>query len=376
MLSINGVWPWSELGSGEGQQAGQTVTPETVSLAELVNLLEADQISTLQVQGNLLTATTVNGDELKARKEPTISAVETLRLLGATDQALAGVPFLVTDRTNEASFTNSWIMIGLLVVIGFVAFRAARHGQKEGMSGRLPGNMNQSGARILDIAGKKRKGSTIPHPQISFSDVAGAENAKLELQEVVEFLKEPAKFAKLGARVPKGVLMSGPPGTGKTLLAKAVAGEANVPFLTISGSEFVEMFVGVGAARVRDLFKTAREHAPAVIFVDEIDAVGRQRGASMGSGNDEREQTLNQILVEMDGFTSDISVIVLASTNRPDILDHALLRPGRFDRKVILDRPDVRGREAILEVHSKDKPLAARCCRGRSGPTHPGFCGR
>jgi len=205
--------------------------------------------------------------------------------------------------------------------------------------------------------------------------VAGVEQAKLELQEVIEFLKEPTKFAKLGARVPKGVLMAGPPGTGKTLLAKAVAGEAGVPFFSISGSEFVEMFVGVGAARVRDLFKRAREQAPAVIFVDEIDAVGRQRGASLGNSNDEREHTLNQILVEMDGFGTDTNVIVMASTNRPDILDPALLRSGRFDRKVILDRPDVQGREAILGVHIQGKPLAASVSISALAKLTPGFAG-
>jgi cell division protease FtsH len=210
---------------------------------------------------------------------------------------------------------------------------------------------------------------------VTFRDVAGSEQAKVELQEVVEFLKEPAKFAKVGARVPKGVLMAGAPGTGKTLMAKAVAGEAAVPFFSISGSEFVEMFVGVGAARVRDLFKRAREQAPAVIFVDEIDAVGRHRGASMGSGNDEREQTLNQLLVEMDGFGSDGDIIVIASTNRPDILDPALLRPGRFDRKVILDRPDVQEREAILEVHSRGKPLAENISLTELARMTPGFVG-
>ena len=192
---------------------------------------------------------------------------------------------------------------------------------------------------------------------MTFEDVAGSDEAKQELQEVVEFLKEPEKFAALGARIPKGVLMVGSPGTGKTLLAKAVAGEAGAPFFSISGSEFVEMFVGVGASRVRDLFEQAKKNAPCIIFIDEIDAVGRHRGAGMGGGNDEREQTLNQILVEMDGFDSDTTVIVIAATNRPDILDPALLRPGRFDRRVVVDRPDRRGREAILEVHARGKPL-------------------
>jgi cell division protease FtsH len=210
---------------------------------------------------------------------------------------------------------------------------------------------------------------------VTFDDVAGAEQAKLELREVVEFLKESEKFIKLGARIPKGVLMAGPPGTGKTLLAKAIAGEAGVPFFSISGSEFVEMFVGVGASRVRDLFKRAREQAPAVVFVEEVDAVGRQRGVGVGGGNDEREQTLNQILVEMDGFDTDTNVIVIAATNRPDVLDAALLRPGRFDRKVILDRPDVNGREAILKVHSRGKPLAPDVSLSNLAKLTPGFVG-
>jgi cell division protease FtsH len=206
---------------------------------------------------------------------------------------------------------------------------------------------------------RARKMDGADRPTVTFNDVAGSDEAKQELQEVVEFLKEPQKFAALGARIPKGVLMVGSPGTGKTLLAKAVAGEAGVPFFSASGSEFVEMFVGVGASRVRDLFEQAKKNSPCIIFVDEIDAVGRHRGAGMGGGNDEREQTLNQILVEMDGFDTDTNIVVIAATNRPDILDPALLRPGRFDRKVVVDRPDRRGREAILKVHSRGKPLAA-----------------
>jgi cell division protease FtsH len=225
------------------------------------------------------------------------------------------------------------------------------------------------------VSANSDKNGNTERPLVTFDDVAGAEQAKLELQEVVEFLKEPEKFVKLGARTPKGALMVGPPGTGKTLMAKAVAGEAGVPFFSISGSEFVEMFVGVGASRVRDLFKRAREQSPAVIFVDEIDAVGRRRGVGLGGGNDEREQTLNQILVEMDGFGTDTNIIVVAATNRPDVLDPALLRPGRFDRKVILDRPDVNAREAILAVHSKGKPLAAGIKLGDLAKLTPGFVG-
>ena len=210
---------------------------------------------------------------------------------------------------------------------------------------------------------------------VTFGDVAGVEEAQSELEEIVEFLKAPDKFRALGARIPRGVLMVGPPGSGKTLLARAVAGEAGVPFFSISGSEFVEMFVGVGASRVRDLFDQAKKASPCIVFVDEIDAVGRQRGTGLGGGNDEREQTLNQLLVEMDGFDTDTHVIVIAATNRPDVLDPALLRPGRFDRHVVLDRPDVRGRRAILDVHVRDKPLAPDVDLDVIARQTPGFCG-
>ena len=212
-------------------------------------------------------------------------------------------------------------------------------------------------------------------PTVTFEDVAGAEEAKQELQEVVEFLKEPQKFASLGARIPKGVLLVGPPGTGKTLMAKAISGEAGVPFFSISGSEFVEMFVGVGASRVRDLFEQAKRNSPCIIFIDEIDAVGRQRGAGLGGSHDEREQTLNQILVEMDGFDTDTNVILIAATNRPDILDPALLRPGRFDRQVVMDRPDAQGREAILKVHVQGKPLEPDVNLETIAKGTPGFVG-
>jgi cell division protease FtsH len=212
-------------------------------------------------------------------------------------------------------------------------------------------------------------------PTVTFSVVAGVVESKEELSEVVEFLREPEKFISLGARIPKGVLLVGPPGTGKTLLAKAVSGEAGVPFFSISGSEFVEMFVGVGASRVRDLFDQAKRHSPCIIFVDEIDAVGRQRGAGLGGSHDEREQTLNQMLVEMDGFDTDTNVIIIAATNRPDILDPALLRPGRFDRRIVLDRPDMRGREAILRVHVKGKPLAPTVDLSVVAKSTPGFVG-
>jgi cell division protease FtsH len=247
----------------------------------------------------------------------------------------------------------------LLVGVFWFIFRQAQGSNNAAMS------FGKSRARMF----------TGDQPTVTFGDVAGVEEAKEELKEVVEFLREPVKFISLGARIPKGVLLVGPPGTGKTLLAKAVSGEAGVPFFSISGSEFVEMFVGVGASRVRDLFEQAKRHSPCIIFVDEIDAVGRQRGAGLGGSHDEREQTLNQMLVEMDGFDTDTNVIIMAATNRPDILDPALLRPGRFDRRVVLDRPDMRGREAILKVHAKGKPLAPEVDMSVLARSTPGFVG-
>jgi cell division protease FtsH len=362
-----------ETGPTQSTSRWTSNSPQKVSLPKIVSLIETGQINSLSVQENILTAQTHNGATLVARKEPNISTLEALKLLGASDQALADLPIVIEEPAGATNVAGAFAVVGVFALIGFLAFRASRQRQENGFLG----NMGRSNARLVssDTAKGKNKDEVISRPQVTFKDVAGADQAKLELQEVVEFLKEPAKFARLGARIPKGVLMAGPPGTGKTLLAKAVAGEANVPFFNISGSEFVEMFVGVGAARVRDLFKRARDHAPAVIFVDEIDAVGRQRGASIGSGNDEREQTLNQILVEMDGFGSDARVIILASTNRPDILDPALLRPGRFDRKVILDRPDVRGREAILKIHTRNKPLAPDISIADMAKLTPGFAG-
>jgi cell division protease FtsH len=348
-----------------------------VSLPQIVTAIAAGEVKTLYVRGDLLTALKTDGSKISVRKESTVSAVETLRILGTSPEKLATLPIIVEEPTTQV---NPLSVISILVVVGlvlFFLFRNSRQPQGSNNSSYNFGNMGRSNPRIISGNNDKDKDNKnkASLPQVTFRDVAGADQAKLELQEVIEFLKEPAKFFKLGARVPRGVLMAGPPGTGKTLLAKAVAGEAGVPFFSISGSEFVEMFVGVGAARVRDLFKRAREQAPAVVFVDEIDAVGRHRGASMGSGNDEREQTLNQILVEMDGFTTDTNVIVVASTNRPDILDPALLRPGRFDRKVILDRPDVHGREAILQVHIRGKPLANDISIADLAKLTPGFVG-
>lgn len=298
-----------------------------------------------------------------AYKEAGSTVVEQLLNLGVSPEKL------LNEVKIEVKPPNQWT--GIITIISYVApfvlvailflfiFRQAQGSNNAAMS------FGKSRARMF--AGD--------HPTVTFDDVAGVDEAKEELREVVEFLREPQKFIQLGARIPKGVLLVGPPGTGKTLMAKAVSGEAGVPFFSISGSEFVEMFVGVGASRVRDLFEQAKRHSPCIVFVDEIDAVGRQRGAGLGGSHDEREQTLNQILVEMDGFDTDTNVIVVAATNRPDILDPALLRPGRFDRRVVLDRPDMKGREEILKVHVKGKPLDPGVDLGSLARGTPGFVG-
>ncbi|MBM3273547.1 MAG: ATP-dependent zinc metalloprotease FtsH, partial [Candidatus Sericytochromatia bacterium] len=265
------------------------------------------------------------------------------------------------DQTNWWVSLLSTILVPVLIIVGLWIFmlRQAQSGSNQAIS------FGKSRAKML-VDNK---------PKVTFADVAGIEEAKSELQEIVDFLKSPEKFQALGARIPKGVLLVGAPGTGKTLLAKAIAGEAGVPFFSISGSDFVEMFVGVGASRVRDLFDQAKKHSPCIVFVDEIDAVGRQRGAGLGGGHDEREQTLNQLLVEMDGFEPNTSVIVIAATNRPDILDVALMRPGRFDRQIVVDQPDVKGREEILKVHVKNKPLAEGVDLNILARRTPGFTG-
>jgi cell division protease FtsH len=349
-------------------------TFEEVSLLEIVNAVEMGEVETLTIQGDLLVATTADGSTLGARKESSISAVEALQILGASPEALKTLPIVVKNPdAGLGSFLRVLLGFAPIILIGYVIYRLSRQLQGGGGMFNLQGRMGRSNPRVVSGAAEKDEKAELP--AITFDDVAGEEQAKLELREVVEFLEEAEKFLKLGARVPKGVLMVGPPGTGKTLMAKAVAGEAGVPFFSISGSEFVEMFVGVGASRVRDLFKRAREQSPAVIFIDEIDAVGRRRGVGLGGGNDEREQTLNQILVEMDGFNTDTNVIIIAATNRPDVLDPALLRPGRFDRKVVLDRPDVHMREAILEIHMRGMPLNPDVRIPDLAKLTPGFVG-
>src|SRR5690348_7111742 len=285
-----------------------------------------------------------DGKRYTARKEHNATVTQVLKDYGVTPEQLDRVNIVVNDPPQFSNWLG--LLVNLLPLVFFGAVLLFMMRQAQGSNNQAL-SFGKSRARMF--MGNK--------PTVTFADVAGVEEAKQELQEVVEFLKYPEKFAALGARIPKGVLLVGPPGTGKTLISRAVAGEAGVPFFSISGSEFVEMFVGVGASRVRDLFDQAKRNSPCIVFVDEIDAVGRQRGAGLGGSHDEREQTLNQILVEMDGFDKHDNVIVMAATNRPDILDPALLRPGRFDRQVILDRPDSRGRQMILEVHTKGKPF-------------------
>ncbi|EOH94582.1 ATP-dependent metallopeptidase HflB [Enterococcus haemoperoxidus ATCC BAA-382] len=291
-----------------------------------------------------------------------------------SDITLSGIQDMAKDNNvkltvKEQSSSGAWlsILFSFLPIVLFIFLFYMMMGQQGGGGG--------GGGRVMNFGKSKAKEADKKANRVRFSDVAGAEEEKQELVEVVEFLKDPRRFVELGARIPAGVLLEGPPGTGKTLLAKAVAGEAGVPFYSISGSDFVEMFVGVGASRVRDLFETAKKNAPAIIFIDEIDAVGRQRGAGMGGGHDEREQTLNQLLVEMDGFDGNEGVIVVAATNRSDVLDPALLRPGRFDRQILVGRPDVKGREAILKVHARNKPLADDVDLKVVAQQTPGFAG-
>ena len=338
-------------------QPGKETTVKPLS--EVVQLAKEGRISQIEVQGDSLIVTPTQGEKFKSRKE---SGGTLSELLSAERVDTSKLKIVV----KEPSQFGNWLgvlfnFVPLILFAGIFLFmmRQAQGSNSQAMS------FGKSRARMF--TGNK--------PTVTFADVAGVDEAKEELQEVVEFLKYPEKFVSLGARIPRGVLLVGPPGTGKTLLSRAVAGEAGVPFFSISGSEFVEMFVGVGASRVRDLFDQAKRNSPCIVFVDEIDAVGRQRGAGLGGSHDEREQTLNQILVEMDGFDTNTNVIVIAATNRPDILDPALLRPGRFDRQVVLDAPDVKGRRAILDVHIKGKPLEKDVALETLAKQTPGFSG-
>ncbi|MDO8425241.1 MAG: ATP-dependent zinc metalloprotease FtsH [bacterium] len=338
--------------------------PEQINLTELAHRVEAGEVERIGIRGAELAVTMRGGGEAIARKEPGTSVTEFLQSYGLEPEQYANVAIEVVQEGGIRYWAQTLLpfLIPFLLIGGFI-FIMMR--QVQGANSRA---MMFGQARVRE-ASKETKSRT------TFKDVAGAAEAKEELEEVVEFLQHPKKFAALGAKIPKGVLLMGQPGTGKTLLARAVAGEANVPFLHMSASEFVEMFVGVGASRVRSLFQRAKKLAPCIVFVDEIDAVGRQRGTGVGGGHDEREQTLNQILVEMDGFDPNIGVIVMAATNRPDVLDPALLRPGRFDRRIMLDLPDIKDREAILKVHTQHKPLARGVDLRKLAERTPGFSG-
>lgn len=346
------------------QFRGASPQKEPLGINELARLIKAGQVSKIIIDENDLEIVYRNGENDLSRVEPSKTAIEQLLDLGVTSDDLSSD--IIKLEIKQPSNLNNVIslvtyILPVLLVFGLLYF----------MLRQAQGTNNQA----LSFGKSRARMFTGDQPTVTFDDVAGVEEAKEELEEIVEFLQEPEKFIALGARIPKGVLLIGLPGTGKTLLAKAVSGEASVPFFSISGSEFVEMFVGVGASRVRDLFEQAKRHSPCIVFVDEIDAVGRQRGAGLGGSHDEREQTLNQMLVEMDGFDTDTNVIIMAATNRPDVLDPALLRPGRFDRRVMLDRPDMLGREMILKVHVRGKPLHPDVNLATIAKATPGFVG-
>lgn len=340
----------------------EETAPKTLTLSDLAAKINAGEVSRVVVNGEELKISLKDGTEVKSRKETETGFSETIVNYGVVPEKLQTMEISV-EEPNGFKYWMGIIIPTLLPVILMLGlfwfiFRQAKTGANQAFS------FGKANMKLWSGIGEK----------ITFKDVAGLKEAKEELEEVVDFLKNPQKFLDMGAKIPRGVLLMGQPGTGKTLLARAVAGEGNVPFFHMSASEFVEMFVGVGASRVRDLFDTAKKAAPSIVFIDEIDAVGRERGTGLGGGHDEREQTLNQILVEMDGFERDTNVIIMAATNRPDVLDSALLRPGRFDRRVVLDMPDLNDREAILKIHAKGKPLDNVDIRAVAVRT-PGFSG-
>ena len=345
--------------------SGGSVDRAQISLSELATDVNAGVVSHIQVKGTTLEVDYIDGAQKQSVKEDDAALSETLSNYGVTGERLSAVKIDIKSGSTMGYWLLNLapIVLSILFIVVFLWFMTR---QVKG-AGMQAFTFGQSKARMISPDDKKQR--------VTFKDVAGVKEAKQELLEIVDFLRNPKKFLDIGARIPKGILLMGAPGTGKTLLARAVAGEAGVSFFSISGSEFVEMFVGVGASRVRDLFKVAKQNAPAIIFVDEIDAVGRVRGVGAGGGNDEREQTLNQILVEMDGFEPNEKVIVMAATNRPDVLDPALLRPGRFDRRVTLDFPDRNDREEILRIHSKEKPFAEDVNLSVLAERTPGFSG-
>ena len=343
---------------------GNKVDIERVSMDKFIYQLENNEVESIIIEGAELKITLRDGRQETAKKEMGETLSELLSNFNVEKDSLSGVKIEVKENEGWDYWLSSILpfLLPFLLIGAFIFFmmRSVQGANSKAMM------FGQSQAKEFNKDEKNK---------VSFKDVAGIVEAKEELNEVVEFLQQPKKFQELGARIPKGVLLLGPPGTGKTLLARAVAGEADVPFFHISGSEFVEMFVGVGASRVRDLFKKAKKNSPCIVFIDEIDAVGRRRGAGLGGSHDEREQTLNQILVEMDGFDPSVNIIVMAATNRPDVLDKALLRPGRFDRQVVLDNPDIKDREAILKIHARKKPLSKEVSLRQISQRTPGFSG-
>ena len=354
------------IGYAVTQFANTARRQETYDITAMVRDVKDGKVKSISVSAEKTSMRVVYRDDstkpVTVNKEDVVDVTALLNNYGVTSEQLAGVTIAVESVPILAQISGALLwLLPMLLIAGFflVTMRRAQSGADQAFS------FGRSRARRM----------TSENPVVTFADVAGCDEAKTELVEVVDFLKNPEKFIQLGARIPKGVLLIGPPGTGKTLLAKAIAGEAGVPFFSLSGSEFVELFVGVGASRVRDLFDQAKKAAPCIVFIDEIDAVGRMRGAGLGGGNDEREQTLNQMLVEMDGFNTDTNVIIVAATNRVDILDPALLRPGRFDRRVSVDAPDVNGREAILKVHTRGKPLRTDVDLNVIARQTPGFTG-
>lgn len=338
--------------------SNQDTAQTRINYSELIQMIDKNQVKDIKIVDNNVSGTLKDGRSFVSYIPDTTIFMENIQ-----SKVNKGELTLDAEPKPQAPWWSS-VLPSVFVVLLFIAAWYFFMQQSQG-----------GGSRVMSFGRSRARLHTDDKKRVTFKDVAGVDEAKEELEEVVEFLKHPKKFIEIGARIPKGVLLIGPPGTGKTLLARAVAGEAGVPFFSISGSDFVEMFVGVGAARVRDLFEQAKKNAPCIVFIDEIDAVGRQRGAGLGGGHDEREQTLNQLLVEMDGFGMNEGIIILAATNRPDILDPALLRPGRFDRQVVVDRPDVKGREEILKVHSRNKPLEEDVDLSVLARRTPGFTG-